>query len=121
MTTTYAVIGFLASIGGWLILIYAGHRNQRAAKDSPLVDKTNFGPRLGAVVETTLHPDRAATWWREANDDEISQILNGTYYLPHMRLTRPEGVYMHLVKVFPALGQDSSEQYGIRPDDGEAT
>ena len=110
MTTTYAVIGFLASIGGWLILIYAGHRNQRAAKDSPLVDKTNFGPRVGAVVETTLHPDRAATWWREANDDEISQIL-----------TRPEGVYMHLVKVFPALGQDSSEQYGIRPDDGEAT
>jgi len=90
----YAFVGFLALSLGWLILIYAGWRNQRAAKKSPIVDDTNFGVRIAAIIEVVLHPDRAATWEHERS--------NG-------------------VKVFPQLGMDSSERYGIRPDDGKVT
>ena len=117
MTYVYATIGFLFSIGGWLILFYIGWRNQRAAKDSLLVDDTNFGPRMAAIVETALHPDHAATWY----------VLTQSSVEAELRLTDfardidqlDELVY--LKRVFPALGQDSSEQFGIRADDGEAT
>ena len=74
------------------VVVYALWRNQRAAADSPLVDRTNFGTRIAAIVEVILHPDHAAQW------------------------QHPDGR-----KVFPNLGKDSSEVHGIRPDDGRAT
>lgn len=72
------------------LVVYALWRNQRAAKDSELVDDSNFGPRVGAIIEVVLHPDRAATW------------------------EQPDGKL-----VFPKLGKDSSEINEIRPDDGK--
>jgi hypothetical protein len=88
----YAFIGFIASITGWLILIYIGWRNQRVAAKSPLVDKSHIGARIAAIVEVGLHPDHAATW------------------------QHPDGTL-----VFPNLSKDSSEAYGIREDDGKVT
>jgi hypothetical protein len=90
--TVIDVFGTFTFSLGWLILIYGLWRNQRSAKKSPLVDGSNFGPRVGAIVEVVLHPDHAAKW------------------------LHPNGR-----TVFPALGQDSSEVYGIRDDDGKAT
>jgi len=90
--TIIDVLGTFTFALGWLILIYGLWRNQRVAKKSPLVDNTNFGPRVAAIVEVILHPDHAAYW----------KNPNGT-------------------RVFPALGQDSSEQFGIREDDGKTT
>ena len=90
----WEVTGFIAASFGWVILFYAGWRNQRAAKKSPIVDDTNFGVRLAAIVEVVLHPDRAATWEHSRS--------NG-------------------IKVFPQLGMDSSEIYGIRPDDDKTS
>jgi hypothetical protein len=90
--TLYAIIGFLVSILGWLIIFYAMWRNQRVASRSSIVDTTNFGPRIGAIVEVILHPDHAAIWRKE------------------------DGAL-----VFPNMGKDSSEIYGIRPDDGRIT
>jgi hypothetical protein len=78
------------------LVVYALWRNQRVAGKSPLVDRTNFMPRVAAIVEVVLHPDRAATWFRQ-ND-------KGEYVL-----------------VFPQLGKDSSEIYGHRPDDRRAS
>ncbi len=92
----WSFMGFLALALGWAIIIYGLWRNQRAAKGSKKVDKTNFGPRVSAIVEVVLHPDHAATWLIKDGRDN---------YKP----------------VFPALGQDSSEQYGIREDDGRVT
>jgi hypothetical protein len=86
------ILGTLGLLFGWAIIIYALWRNQRVAKKSPKVDDTNFIPRVAAVVEVTLHPDRAATW----------QHADGRM-------------------VFPALGKDLSEQTGVREDDGRTT
>lgn len=91
------VAGAVALLFPAALLIYVGWRNQRAAKDSPLVDDTNFGARLAAIVEVVLHPDRAATWHK--------QIGTSGLWVP----------------VFPELGQDSSEAAGIREDDGRVT
>ena len=88
----FEVLGFMSAISGWLLLIYAGWRNQREAASSPLVETTNFGPRFGAIVEVTLHPDHAAKWHH------------------------PDGSL-----VFPNLGKDSSEIHGIREDDGKVS
>lgn len=88
----WSIVGFLTMALGWGIIVYGLWRNQREAKDSDLVDKTNFGPRVAAIVEVVLHPDHAATW----------QHSDGR-------------------KVFPKLGMDSSEAHGIRPDDGVST
>ena len=88
----YGAIGFFTLALGWLILIYAGWRNQRTAAESPLVETTNFMPRLRAIIEVVLHPDHAAAW------------------------QHPTGEL-----VFPNLGKDSSEIAGIRPDDGKVT
>ncbi len=90
--SVYGAIGFFTLGMGWLILIYAGWRNQRVAAKSPIVETTNFGPRGAAIIEVTLHPDHAATW------------------------QHPDGR-----KVFPNIGKDSSEIHGIRPDDGRIT
>ena len=78
------------------LVVYALWRNRREATESPLVDRTNFGPRIAAIVEVVLHPGHAATWERKNKDGEY-------------------------VKVFPNLGKDSSEVHGIRPDDGRTT
>lgn len=88
----YGAIGFFALSLGWLVLIYAGWRNQRTAAKSPLVETTNFLPRLRAIIEVVLHPDHAVAW------------------------QHPDGR-----PVFPNLGKDSSEIAGIREDDGEVT
>ncbi len=90
--TIYSVIGFITLALGWLIIVYAIFRNQRAAAASPIVDTTNIGARIAAIVEVILHPNHAATW----------RHTDGR-------------------RVFPALGQDSSEAYGIREDDGKTT
>ncbi len=124
-----AVIGVLTGLLGWMIIGYIAHRNQVAAKDSDLVDDTNFGPRWAAVVETALHPDHAANWWRpmpvgwrppehyrSGKDfikyEEKTLSDDGTQYV-----TMPR----YFIKVFPAISQDSSEQFGIRPDDNITT
>jgi len=91
----FETAGFIFMSLGWLILIYAGWRNQRDAKRSDLVDDTNFGARVASIVEVILHPDHAAQWYKPVNGE--------------------------LVKVFPKLGMDSSEAHGIRPDDGKVT
>jgi len=103
--------GFIAANLGWAIIVYVMWRNQRAAKGSPLVDDTNFGPRVGSIVEVALHPDHAATWLVECPEAEAA----ASYWEPEEEKT----VWFKLV--FPAIGQDSSEQYGIRGDDGESS
>ncbi len=90
-----SLIGYFTLSLGWIILIYAGWRNQRSAARSPLVETTNFLPRLRAIIEVVLHPDHAALWYR---------IVKGKAIL-----------------VFPNLGKDSSEIAGIRKDDGKVT
>ncbi len=97
----YTYIGFIALSLGWLILIYAGWRNQRAAARSSLVETTNFLPRLRAIIEVVLHPDHATSWYRRTKSG-VNMI--GEYTL-----------------VFPNLGKDSSEIAGIREDDGKVT
>jgi len=93
-----------------LVLIYGMYRNQRAAAGSDEVDTSNFGPRIAAIVEVVLHPDRAVGWYREVEpiDDEED-----------IKTWKDNGNAMFWKRVFPALGQDSSEQYGIREDDGK--
>lgn len=88
----YGIIGFITSILGWIIIGYAMWRNQRSAAKSPIVETTNFGPRIAAIVEVILHPDHAVHWQNPTGDP-----------------------------VFPNLGKDSSEVHGIRPDDGKVT
>lgn len=90
------VLGMLFCLGGWGIIIYALVRNQREARQSPLVDDTNFIPRLAAIWEVVAHPERAATWLRVTPDGEITEV-------------------------FPAIGQDLSEQTGIQEDDGKVS
>ena len=87
--------GFIAANLGWVILFYVGWRNQRAAKASPLVETTHFLPRIRAIIEVALHPERAVMWHKPEN---------GKW-----------------VRVFPNLDKDSSEVAGTRPDDGKVT
>ena len=115
MLKIYSLIGFLTMAFAWALIIYALWRNQRSAARSPIVETTNFGPRIGAIIEVILHPDHAATWWRPApgwypNEDSIE----GEDFIEI-----EDEVY--LIKAFPTIGQDSSEIYGIRPDDGRVT
>lgn len=105
------VVGTIVVLAGWGLIGYGMWRNQRAAKDSELVDDTNFGPRGGAIVETMLHPDHAAVWMKFCSEKEAEITL----------LDEKLGTHRYLRRVFPAIGQDSSEQYGIRPDDGIST
>jgi hypothetical protein len=107
----YEAIGFLASILGWLILIYIGWRNQRAAVDSPLVDDSNFGPRLASIVEVSLHPDHAAKWLVQCSEEEAELTL--------IHSVGDLEVVVYLKPVFPNMGKDSSEIHGIRKDDGK--
>jgi len=108
--TIVDIVGTLVVLLGWGLIVYAMWRNQRAAKDSDMVDTTNFGPRGGAIIETTLHPDHAATWLVMCPKNE------GTFMFK-----TENGVEVYFKRVFPAISQDSSEQYGTRPDDGRAT
>lgn len=118
MSYIYATIGFLVAIGGWIILIYAGIRNQNAAKDSPLVDWSNFLPRMRAIIEVILHPDHAAEWERRATKAEVDVINSGKYNYEWQKVTYGQDTIV-LIKVFPTLGMDSSEIGGIRMDDGK--
>lgn len=122
-------IGVMTGLLGWFIIAYVAWRNQRAAKESDFVDDTNFGPRWAAIVETALHPDHAVKWWRAMPDGWRPPA----HYRPSKDFikyegkklaadgTRYESTSLYLIRVFPAIGQDSSEQYGIRPDDGVST
>ena len=115
----YGVIGFIFSITGWLLLIFAIMRNQRVAAKSPLVETSNFGPRLGAIIETSLHPDHAVNWWRPATKTESQLIRDEKYIGEWAEAVVRESEY--IVLVFPTLGKDSSEIHGIRLDDGNVT
>ena len=101
------------------LVAYALWRNQRAAKDSELVDDSNFGPRVGAIIEVVLHPDHAANWWRPATKEESKAIEAETYRYPWGTAAFENSLYM--VRVFPTLGMDSSEIGGISMDDGRTT
>jgi hypothetical protein len=101
------ILGTLGLLFGWAIIIYALWRNQRVAKKSPKVDKTNPVPRISAIWEVTTHPDRAATWLRSRQLGEEPSLED--YNDDKLTL------------VFPALSQDLSEQTGVREDDGRTT
>ena len=104
------VVGLLTCLG--LLMVYALYRNQRAAAKSLLVETTNFGPRIAAIVEVVLHPERAVTWEREVSADDPLVV----------RKTWDEGGNaVFFARVFPMLDKDSSEIYGIRDDDGRVT
>ena len=121
----WGFVGFVALALGWAIIIYGLWRNQRAAKGSDLVDDTNFGPRIGAIVEVTLHPDRAFMWWQVAPADwrPGPDMVKGVNYIIVMPAptVRDYLASNYLVKVFPKMDKDSSEINGIRPDDGRVT
>jgi hypothetical protein len=112
MAVVIDILGTLGLLLGWAIIIYALWRNQRVAKKSPKVDDTNFIPRVAAVVEVTLHPDRAATWVKITES-----AIDPAFRLHDLSLDEP----VYFQKVFPALGQDLSEQTGVREDDNITT
>ena len=86
------IAGVVYLLGAWAFIVYALIRNQKEAKESPLVDTTNPIPRIAAIWEVIAHPGRAATW------------------------QHPDGR-----KVFPMLGKDLSEMTDIRDDDKRVT